>query len=306
MNEWRACGMLALAMTSPRQSIGSLLSRIERLVRAIQEEDEAVVEGIVRLSQSRRLFAPLAFTVGAFAMLLDGLKLLLSNWRLTLVQILPAVWIWLAMFDLKARVLRDKSFPALRGPVLIPIALAIVAITMACFFLNALFAFSITRPPPPKIRPAYDLARSNLRPILAWGAAVGALLAVATTIAPRWGSPWFALALGAVIGLMMVCYVAVPSRLIGVKPERSRREKLTASALGAALGTTVCTPPYLLGRLGILMLGSKVLLIPGIVLLTFGFTLQAGATGAVRAIKMSLTLTGAPPEEAAPETEPAP
>ncbi len=102
-------------MTSPRRSLASLSSRIERLVRAIQHEDEAVVEGIVRLSQSRRLFAPLAFTVGAFAMLLDGLKLLLSNWRLTLVQILPAVWIWLAMFDLKARVLRDKSFPALRG-----------------------------------------------------------------------------------------------------------------------------------------------------------------------------------------------
>ncbi len=68
---------------------------------------------------------------------------------------------------------------------------------MACFFLNALFAFSITRPPPPKIRPAYELARSNLRPILASGAVVGVLLAVATTIAPRWGSPWFALALGA-------------------------------------------------------------------------------------------------------------
>jgi hypothetical protein len=291
--------MLALAMITPRRSLASLATRIERLVRAIQDDDEAVVEGILRLSQSRRLFAPLAFTVGAFAMLLDGLKLLLSNWRLMLVQILPAVWIWLAMFDLRARVLRDKSFPALRGPVLIPIAGAVVAITMACFFLNALFAFSIARPPPPEIRPAYGVARSQLRPIIAWGGAVGVLLAVATTVAPRWGKPWFALCLGAVIAVMMVCYVAVPSRLIGVKPARSRREKLTASALGAALGTTVCTPPYLLGRLGILMLGSKLLLIPGIVLLTFGFTLQAGATGAVRAIKMSLKLaTGQPPEDA--------
>lgn len=294
-------------MTGPRSSLATLSSRIERLVRAIQEEDEMVVESIVRLSQSRRLFAPLAFTVGAFAMLLDGLKLLLTNWRLTLVQILPAVWIWLAMFDLRARVLRDKSFPALRGPILIPIALAIVAITMACFFLNALFAFAITRPPPPEIRPAYAMARRYLRPIFAWGAGVGIALAIATTVAPRWGSPWFALSLGAVIAVMMVCYVAVPSRLIGVKPARSRREKLTASALGAALGTTVCTPPYLLGRLGILMLGSKVLFIPGIVLLTFGFTLQAGATGAVRAIKMSLKLTeGKPLEGPTQEAEPVP
>ena len=279
-----------IAMVSPKSTRAALSARIEQLVHAIQDDDQALVESIVRLSQSRRLFAPLAFTVGAFAMLFDGLKLLLTNWRLTLVQILPAVWIWLAMFDLKARVLRDKSFPELRGPILIPIALAVVAITMACFFLNALFAFAITRSPPPEIRPAYLAARLHLVTILLWGGVVGVMLAIATILSPRWGSPWFALCLGVVIGVMMICYVAVPSRLIGVRPVRSRREKLTATALGAALGTTVCTPPYLLGRLGILMLGSKALLIPGIFALTLGFTLQAGATGAVRAIKMSLKL----------------
>jgi hypothetical protein len=54
-----------------------------------------------------------------------------------------------------------------------------------------------------------------------------------------------------------------------------------------------CTPPYLLGRLGILMLGSSALaiLIAGIFVLALGVTLQAGATGAVRAIKMSAKLT---------------
>jgi hypothetical protein len=270
------------------------MARIGWLVRAIQEDDEAMVGQIVRLSQSRRLFAPLAFTVGAFAMLFDGLKLLLANWRLTLVQVLPAVWIWLAMFDLKARVLHDRSFPALRGAILIPIGLAIVAITVACFFLNAVFAFAITQARPPKIRPAYLTAQLHMAPIVLWGAGVGVLLALSTTVAPRWGKPWFALCLGIVVGVMMVCYVAVPSRLIGIKATRSRRDKLTATALGTALGVTVCTPPYLLGRLGILMLGSKVLLIPGIVAIALGFTLQAGATGAVRAIKMSVTLTANP------------
>ncbi len=277
-------------MVSLRPSQLALPERIGRLVRAIQDDDEAMVEQIVRLSRSRRLFAPLAFTVGAFAMLIDGLRLLLSNWRLTLIQILPAMWIWLAMFDLRARVLHGKSFPSLRGPVLVPIGLAIVAITMACFFLNAVFAFAIAGWRPPKIRPAFAQARLRAVAILAWGAAVGAPLAVAVIIAPRWGKPWFALCLGAVVGVMMVCYIAVPSRLIGVKPNYSRRDKLTASALGAALGTTVCTPPYILGRIGILMLGSKILLVPGIVVLTVGVTLQAGATGAVRAVKMSARL----------------
>jgi hypothetical protein len=277
-------------MVSLRPSQLALPARIGRLVRAIQDDDEAMVEQIVHLSRSRRLFAPLAFTVGAFAMLIDGLRLLLSNWRLTLIQILPAMWIWLAMFDLRARVLHGKSFPSLRGPVLIPIALAIVAITMACFFLNAVFAFAIAGSRPPKIRPAFADARLRAVTILAWGASVGAPLALGVIIAPRWGSPWFALCLGAVVGVMMVCYIAVPSRLIGVKTNYSRRDKLTASALGAALGTTVCTPPYILGRLGILMLGSKILFVPGILVLTVGVTLQAGATGAVRAVKMSARL----------------
>jgi hypothetical protein len=263
---------------------------VERVVRAIRDDDEAVLEQIVALSHRRRMFAPLAFTVGAFAMLFDGLRLLIANWRLTLVQVLPAVWIWLAMYDLKAKVLQGKSLPTLRGPVLVPIALAVVAITVASFFLNAVFAFAITQSRPPRIRPAYEAARERLQAISLWGLAIGAPLAVTTTFGPRWGKPWFALALGVVVGVMMICYVAVPSRLIGINPRRTRREKLTGNLLGTALSATVCTPPYLLGRVGILMLGSKVLLIPGIVLLTVGFGLQAGATGAVRAIKMSLSL----------------
>ena len=39
------------------------------------------------------------------------------------------------------------------------------------------------------------------------------------------------------------------------------------------------------------MLGSSRLFIPGLFVLTFGVTLQAGATGAVKAIKMSVKLT---------------
>ena len=268
-----------------------LVSGIHRLVRAIQENDEdAVHAAVLRLSQSRRLFAPLAFLVGAFAMLFQGLRLLVSNWRLTVIQILPAVWIWLALYDLKAHVLHGKSYNDVRGPILIPINLAIVAITAGCFFLNAVFALAIARSGPPTIRPAFEEARRRAAPILAWGAAVGVALGLSTTVVTRSGSPWFALSLGIVIAVMMICYVAVPARLIGRRAARSRRDKLAAGALGATLSATVCTPPYLLGRLGLLMLGSSVLRIPGVFLLVLGFTLHAGATGAVRAIKMSASL----------------
>jgi hypothetical protein len=278
-----------------KRRLGALWDRVGALVRAIQENDEAKIEeAILRLSESRRVFAPLAFAVGAFVMLFTGLRLLVTNWRLTLVQILPAMWIWLAMFDLKVHVLHGESFNVLRGAVLIPIVLLIIAITIACFFLNAVFAFAVSRPGRPEVRPAVAQARQHLRPIMASGALVGALLAFSTMVVTRSGRPWFTISLGIVVAVMMVSYVAVPSRLIGAKPpQQSRRDRLAGAAVGGALSATVCTPPYVLGRVGILMLGSSGVLvfIIGIFAVSLGVTLQAGATGAVRAIKMSATLT---------------
>ncbi len=290
----------------PRPS--SLIGRIRALVRAIQENDNASMEeAIVRLSRSRRWLAPLALVVSAIVLLFDGLRLLVTNWRLLLVQIPPAMWIWIAMFDLKLHVLHGKSFHVARGPILIPIVLVIAAITMASFFLNAVFAFAISSPGTPRIRPAVDKARRHLTPILGSGAVVGLMLAFSTTIVTRWGHPWFALSLGIVIGLMMICYVAVPSRLIGVKTAQSTQDKLRVGVVGGTISAAVCTPPYVLGRIGVLMLGSKVLLIPGIILLAVGVTLQAGATGAVRAVKLSakLAVARAPGDQPATSIEPA-
>jgi len=273
--------------------LGSLSDRIGSLVRAIEESDEAKIEAaVLRISGSRRAFRPLVFAVGAIALLFDGLRLLIRNWRLMLVQVLPAVWVWAAMADLRIHLLHDHSFTVLRGPVLIPIILAITAITVASFFLNAVFAFAISQPGDPQIRPAVAEARRNWKPIVASGAVVGLLLGLSTTVVTRWGSPWFALSLGIVTAVMMVCYVSVPARLIGAKPVQTRREKLTTSIVSGALGVTVSTPPWLLGRIGLLMVGTPALLIPGIVLLAVAVPLQAGATGAVRAIKMSASLTG--------------
>ena len=287
----------ASSRRSERRFAG-LYARIGTLVRAIQDNDEAKIEeAILRLSESRRVFAPLAFAVGAFVMLFNGLRLLVTNWRLTLVQILPAMWIWMAMLDLKAHTLHGKSFHVLRGPVLIPIGLLIIAITIASFFLNAVFAFADSRPGRPEVRPAIAQARHHLKTIIASGAVVGAMLAFSTLIVTRWGKPWFTISLGIVVGVMMVCYVAVPARQIGSKPpKQSRRDKLATTAVSSALSATVCTPPYILGRLGILALGSSAVLvfILGIFALALGVALQAGATGAVRAIKMSATLTAAP------------
>ena len=269
----------------------TLRVKVGRLILALRDGDNSTVEdAILQLSRSHRLLAPLALVVGAVAMLFEGLKLLFSNWRLTLVQVLPAMWIWAAMLDLKAHLLHGKTLLVLRGPVLVPLVLAIAAITAASFFLNAVFAFAIVRPHPLRIRPAFAEARSHLAIVLGSGAVVGLFLGLSTMVFTRWGLWWFAVSLSIVIAVMMLCYVTVPSRLVGMKTTYSKRDNMTATVVGGAIGAVVCTPPYLLGRIGILMLGSHTLFIPGIFVLTLGFTLQAGATGAVKAIKMSAKL----------------
>jgi hypothetical protein len=279
-------------------------SHVGVLIRTLRDGNDAMVEAaVVQLSRRRRILAPLALAVGALAMLFHGLRLLLSNWRLTLVQVLPAMWIWATMLDLKVHVLHGAAFRQWRGPVLIPVLAGIVAITMASFFLNAVFAFAIARPGPPQIGPAFTTARSHAGVVLGWGTGVGLLLGFSTVIVVRWGLWWFALSLSIVLGIMMVCYVSVPARLIGVTTKRSRRDKVTAAAVGGALGAVVCTPPYLLGRVGIVMLGSHTLFILGIILLAVGGVLEAGTEGAVKAVKVSAKLvTGhRPDDEEVPE-----
>jgi hypothetical protein len=261
------------------------------LVRAIREDDEAAVEAaVLALSQSRRIFAPLVFVVGAFLMLFQGVRMLFSNWRLLLVQVLPAMWIWVALLDLRAHVFQGKEFHNPFGPAAVALVVAITLVTAASFFLNAVFAFAISRPGKPEIRSGFALARRHLLVVLGVGLVVGAAFGFSAIIVPRWGQQWFVLSLGIVIGVMMLTYVTVPARLVGVKPTGSRRNKMAAAALGGALGVLVCTPPYVIGRIGILLLGSNVLFALGVVLLLVGLTLQAGASGAVKAIKMSAKL----------------
>jgi hypothetical protein len=262
------------------------------VARGVREGDEQeVVRAVEALSRRHRVLAPLALLVGGVAMLFGGVRLLLTNWRLTAIQIPPAMWIWAAMYDLRGHVLHDRAVRAVSGPVVIPIVAVVVAITMVCFWLNAVFGFAISQDGKPELRPAMDEARPHLPTILGSGGLVGLALGLTVTVVTRTHPTWFTLALSIVIGVMMIAYVAVPARLIGVESGAvSRRDRLSASIVGSVLGAVVSTPAYLLGRIGLLMLGSPFLRFPGLLIFIVGFTLQAGATSAVKAVKMGAKL----------------
>jgi hypothetical protein len=282
----------AAAAAKRRERVGAAIAR---LVDAInRSDDDAVERAVLQLSSRSRWLAPLALIVGAFLMLFQGLKLLVTNWRLTLVQIIPAMWIWIAMLDIKIHLLHGKQFHVLRGPVLIPAVLAVMALTAASFYLNGVFAFAISKPGKPEIRPAFGQARRHLRVILLWGCIIGFALAFSALVTTRWGRWPFAISQSIVVGIMMLLYLAVPARMVGIEKSKNTRDKLAATAVGGAVGAVVCSPPYMLGRFGILMLGWHYLFWVGIVLIIIGATLQTAATSAVKAVKFSAKLVGTP------------
>ena len=263
-------------------------------------DDETVEAAVLALSKRSRWLAPLALLVGGLAMLFQGVRTLFINWRLTLIQILPAMWIWIVMVDIKAHVLHGKGFHVFKYPMVeVGVIAVITLITAGSFYLNAVFAFAIARKGTPEIRPAFALARVHLRIILTWGIAVGVLTGFSAIVVDRWGQFWFAFSLGIMAGVLMFAYVAIPSRLLGLRAEQSRRDKLSAAAVGGAIGAIICSPPYALGRLALIMIGSHTFRYLAILLLVIAVILQTGATSAVKAVKMSAKIVaGSTPEEA--------
>lgn len=293
-DEGRPASVRTRARVRVTTSIGWLVDAIRR------GDDKAVEQAVVQLSQRRRWLAPLALVVGAFLMLFQGVKLLYTNWRLAVVQIIPAMWIWLAMLDIKVHTLHGKDFHILRGPVLIPCIVGITVLTAASFYLNGVFAFAISAPGQPTIRPAFTKTNEHIRVIAAWGGTIGLALSFSALISTRWGHWPFVISQSIVVGIMMLCYVAVPARIVGVEKKiQSRRDSLAASAMGGAVGAVVCSPPYMLGRVGILMLGWPYVFWLGVIFIIIGATLQTGATSAVKAVKFSAKLVGHPGEAVA-------
>lgn len=264
------------------------------LVHAIVAADPIAIEaGLRRLGESRRTLAPLAWAAGTLVLMLAGVKLLVLNWRLLLIQLVPAVVVWLAMWDLKQHFLHHTEFRDVSPLLLVGCAVGVVLLTTAAIWCNTVFAFAIDAPGPPLIGPALREANQCRRTILAAGAVVGIGLAVAVVVVPRVGSLWlFGAVLGSVVAVMLVAFVLVPARLIGLQRQRlPLTERVGQLAAQGALSALAMTPGVLLSRIGLVFLGLDHLHLLGIVALTVGTGLYAAAMSSVKAVKLSVKLT---------------
>lgn len=268
------------------------LKRLERMARAVADADASRIESAARaLGESRRYLAPVAWAAGAIVLVIRGIRLLVVNWRLSLVQLVPAAWVWLVMWDLKQHALRGAPFRQFTVGGVVLLGIAAVGVSVAAFWCNTVFAFAIQREPP-AIAPAARQAHAFLSRIVTAGSVVGVLLAGAAVAVPRIGVTWLYVGLlGAVLGVMLISFVAIPARIIGVKRQRlPPRQAIGRWAAGGALSAVAMTPGFVLDRLGLILLGVPGLHIVGFLLLSAGTALYAAGMSSVRAVKLSMKL----------------
>lgn len=282
---------------------------LARIFTGVLDADPARIESAaLELGRTRRLFAPIAFVAGTLGLVVVGVKPLVKNWRLTLVEFVPAAWIWVSLWNLKSHVLDQRGVHVVHDVWYVPVAIVFVAVAILAFWCNAIFVFAIGGSPP-LLRPAVPKAREHLRTILFWGVLIGGLHAFVSLVVSGWSKLAYDVSLSAVVGLMMVTFVTVPASMAGISKHRSKpRDRVARAAVGGTIAAVASTPGFLLDRIGLLMIGTKSLRIPGFCVLSIGVALQVAATSSTKAVKLSTHMVSASDETddvapRAPETD---
>jgi hypothetical protein len=275
-----------------RGRVNRSFANLVSIVRAVADADPARIEAEVRkLGTSRRYLAPVAWATGALLLVLRGLKLLILNWRLTLVELVPALWVWLVTYDLKPHGLRAAPLRHLSiDHLAVGLSICVVA-SIAAFWFNIVFGLAITQPRP-EIRSAMRQTRPHLWPVVAAGTGMGIVLAAGLAVISRIDHTL--LYLVAAIGLyslMLVALVVVPARALGVpKKRRSAKEAVGAWMTGGALSAVAMSPGFVLDRIGVVLIGIPGFHLIGLAFLSAGVALYAAGMSSVKAVKLSMKL----------------
>jgi len=239
------------------------------------------------LGGRRRWLAPLVYAAGTVAVVFDGVLLLLRNWRLTLLQLFPAVWIWVMTWNMKNHLLSKPTFST---GVVVPAAVGVLLAAEIAYWCNATFAYTMAPGATGDIRAAFAEARRRWRLIGGLALLTGGVQAAIWLAMPRLEADWLWIALLVMFVVQVYLFVALPCWLLGVRKTGSRRDRTTQSVTTGVLSGVATMPGFLLNRIGWLLLGSGALVIVGGALVAIGAVLHVTASSSVRVVKLSLRL----------------
>lgn len=172
-----------------RRQVRSLLSAARRIVvDAGTLSDDELLATIARLRVGRVLAGPLSFLAGAVLLVLHGIVLLLTNWRLLVLELLPAVWIAAVLWDWRFHVVEGHELTEVHDGWALAIAAFVVLATMASYWCNVAFTYSALDHRMP-LRDALHNATRHVRLVGATALAVGLLHAWVSVRGPSGACP---------------------------------------------------------------------------------------------------------------------
>jgi len=266
----------------------SRLRALAAAIAAVRSTDPASVESaLTNLGGRRRWLTPLVYTAGTVAVVFDGVLLLLRNWRLTLLQLFPVVWISVMTWNMKSHLV---SKPSVSTSVAIPAAIGVLLAAQVAYWSNATFAYTMAADSPSDIRGAFAEARRHWRLVGGLAALTGGVQATIWLLLPHLEAGWLWWALLAMFVVQIYLFIAVPCWLLGVRKTGTSRERMTQSVTTGVLGGVASMPGFLLNRIGWLLLGSGSAGILGGAFVAAGAVLHVTASSSVRVVKLSVRL----------------
>jgi hypothetical protein len=268
------------------------IDRLIQAVRAVADADPEQIEATARrLGASRRYLAPVAWIAGMLVLVVRGLKLLVLNYRLLLLELVPAAWVWLTMWDLHRQKLHNVPLAdASLGELLVTVGVSTMA-GVAALWCNSVFGFAITYQPP-EVKRAIQQTMPFRRRIIPAGILMGVVVTLGFAMIPQLKPEWVYYGfLGAMYGIMLTALVVLPAWVIGIKrthfgPVQTVQRWVT----GWALGAVAMAPGFVVARCGGLVLDVRGLEWLGYVMITLGAVLYAAGLSAVKAVTLSMKL----------------
>jgi hypothetical protein len=268
------------------------LTHLLQVAQAVADADPEQIETTARrLGSSRRYLAPVAWVAAMLVLVVRGLKLLVSNYRLLLLELVPAAWVWVTMWDLHRQKLHNVPLghPS-TTEVLTAVATATIA-GVAALWCNSVFGFAITHQPA-QVGRAIRQTRPFMRRIIAAGVLMGVVVTLGFAVIPEIEPNWLYFGfLWGMYGIMLTALVVLPAWVIGIQrthfgPVQTVQRWVTGWALSAvAMG-----PGFLVSHVGGLLLDVRGLEWLGYVLITVGSILYAAGLSSVKAVTLSMKL----------------
>jgi hypothetical protein len=257
-------------------------------VAAVRSTDPASVESSLQeLGGRQRWLKPLAYAAGTVAVVFDGVLLLLRNWRLTLLQVVPATWIWGMTWNLKNHAL---SKPGITPTIAALLAVGVLIGAQVAYWCNATFAYTMVQGATTDIRAAFRDARPHWRLVGGLALLTSSVQAGIWLLVPHLHVKWLWIALLVMFVVQVYLFVAIPCWLLGVRKTGTRQERMTQSVTTGVLGGVAASPGFLLNRIGLLLMGTGSLFFLGVAVVSIGAVLHVTASSSVRVVKMSLKL----------------